>query len=366
MKNKYLLFITSILIAFLTSCNNSEVIKTLIITGQGEHNWMVSSEAVKQILDETSLFSSKVILTPPKGEDMSGFNPKFSRYKLVVIDYEGDAWPEMTTAALQEYVKNGGGLVLFNTKSDMISTAADSIAPSGNNNFEIRTQVSDHPVTKDLPVRWLHPCDMITRGMKLAAEDVLVLASAFPGASFSRNRGMVPVLLARNYEKGRIFVTMIGTPDETESQALHCSGFIVTLQRGAEWAAKGTVTQEVPFDFPTAAGVVLRPDFKAVTTGEAVKMLGNYDIAKSTKYFTYLQSQIRKAAGDEVTLMMIEKAFVTVLKNPETTPDAKKLILRELSWMGTGYSIPAIKDLENVPELKDDVNYALTRLQVNN
>jgi uncharacterized protein len=29
-------------------------------------------------------------------------------------------------------------------------------------------------------------------------------------------------------------------------------GFIVTLQRGAEWAATGKVTQKLPNDFPTA------------------------------------------------------------------------------------------------------------------
>jgi hypothetical protein len=29
-------------------------------------------------------------------------------------------------------------------------------------------------------------------------------------------------------------------------------GFIVTLQRGAEWAATGMVSQKLPKDFPTA------------------------------------------------------------------------------------------------------------------
>jgi hypothetical protein len=29
-----------------------------------------------------------------------------------------------------------------------------------------------------------------------------------------------------------------------------CVGFITTLQRGAEWAASGKVTQKIPSDFP--------------------------------------------------------------------------------------------------------------------
>jgi uncharacterized protein len=36
-------------------------------------------------------------------------------------------------------------------------------------------------------------------------------------------------------------------------------GFIVTFQRGAEWAATGRVTQPVPKDFPTANQVRVRP-----------------------------------------------------------------------------------------------------------
>jgi hypothetical protein len=140
----------------------------------------------------------------------------------------------------------------------------------------------------------------------------------------------------------------------------------VTLQRGAEWAASGAVTQEIPFDFPNVSGVVLRPDFKEITLDEAIDNIGNYDIQKSTRYFTCLQDRIRKASGDEKTILMLEKKMVSILKNDEASAESKKLILRELSWMGSDYCIPAIKGLAEVPELKDDVTFALTRLRTNN
>ena len=42
-------------------------------------------------------------------------------------------------------------------------------------------------------------------------------------------------------------------------EALKCVGFIVTLQRGTEWAATGKVTQtKIPDDFPTADKVKTR------------------------------------------------------------------------------------------------------------
>jgi hypothetical protein len=363
MKNKYLILImAAMLIAFLPSCNKTKGIKTLIITGQNEHIWMVSSDAVKTILDETGLFSTKLLVTPPAGEDISGFNPNFSKYKLVVVDYAGAAWPQKTTDALLDFVKAGGGLVLYNPKSEPFIKLPDSISVTKRNTFEVRNQVTSHPVMNGLPARWVQPNDVIVRGLKLAGEDVQVLASAAE-AGPRGPRNPETVLAAREVGEGRIFATMLGTPDGVENDALHSAGFIITLQRGAEWAATGLVTQEVPTDFPTAAGAVLRPDFKGIDPATAFENMGSYDITKSTKYFTWLQSQIRKAAGDKDALLKLEMKMVEVLKNSSATVDAKKLILKELSWMGSEYCLPAVKELSSVEELKDQVDFTLERLK---
>ncbi len=101
MKNRYIsIILAAILVALMAACTSTEKIKTLIVTGQGEDNlvWMTRTQAVQQILDETGLFATKILVSPPKGQDMSQFNPDFSKYDLVVIDYEGDAWPEKTTS----------------------------------------------------------------------------------------------------------------------------------------------------------------------------------------------------------------------------------------------------------------------------
>ena len=92
---------------------NESGYKTLIITGQNNHDWKTSSPILKQILDETGLFSSEIMITPEKGGDMNTFNPDFSKYKLVVLDYNGDSWSEKTNSAFLEYVRNGGGVVIY-------------------------------------------------------------------------------------------------------------------------------------------------------------------------------------------------------------------------------------------------------------
>ena len=44
---------------------------------------------------------------------MSGFIVDFTPYDVVVLDYAGDLWSEQTKANFVNYVKNGGGLVVY-------------------------------------------------------------------------------------------------------------------------------------------------------------------------------------------------------------------------------------------------------------
>ena len=71
-------------------------IKTLLITGQNNHNWPVSHVVLEKILENSGLFEVDLAVSPAKGEDMSGFVLDFAPYELVVLDYNGDSWPEET------------------------------------------------------------------------------------------------------------------------------------------------------------------------------------------------------------------------------------------------------------------------------
>jgi type 1 glutamine amidotransferase len=366
MRNKYIIAgVVVLLTAMISGCTGGDKIKTLIITGQGSDQlvWMTRSTAVRNILDNAGIFSTKLMTTPPEGEDISGFKPAFSRYDLVVIDFEGDPWPEKTVAALEDFVKAGGGVVRIQSVRSPGSPEPPSVSRTEKNDFEVRMRPVDHPVINGLPVRWMHPGDVIIRGVPLSDENMVVLATA----ATDRRRGEggsrpEPVLMAKEEGKGRIFWTLLGTPDLEENKSLKCAGFIVTLQRGAEWAATGKVTQEVPFDFPTAADAVLRNNYAQVTPDEAYALLSAYDVGKSTLPYLWLQSEIRKAAGNAEILLKLEKKMVALLESSEATIESKKLVMRELSWMGTDYCLPAVKKLGSVPELKDEVDFTLERI----
>jgi len=400
MKNKYLILLVATLLTLVTACKSETSFKTLIITGQNNHNWKASSPVLKQIIDETGIFKSEIMITPDKGGDMSTFNPDFSKYKLVVIDYNGDSWSANTNDAFLQYVTNGGGVVIYHAadnsfpdwkeyneiiglggwgnrnekdgpylyyKNNKLVTDT-SAGPGGSHGkrreFVVTNIIKDHPITKGLPVRWFHGNDELYSQLRGPAKNLQILATAFAdsaaGGGTMRNE---PMLMTITYGKGRIFHTAMGHADEGGGPAMQCVGFITTLQRGAEWAVTGDVTQPVPWDFPSAAGVVLRPDFKEITLAEAFAYIGSYDIAKSTKYLSCIQSHIRQLAGDETGLLDIEKMMLKVLADTKSTADSKKLMLMELSWMGTEYSVPAIKELVTDTELKDEAEFALARLK---
>ena len=399
MKKQYLILIlTAFLIAFLPSCKKTAEYKALIITGQNNHNWEASSPILKQLLEETGLFSAEIAKTPEAGGDMSIFNPDFSKYKLVVLDYVGDSWSDNVKTEFVEYVKNGGGVVVYhascmafpewkeynqitglggwkdrNEKDGpyvyyvgnrlVVDTARGPAGSHGAaHDFEVRTRIADHPVTKGLPVRWMHGSDELYQQLRGPAENMKVLATAFADTAYKGTGRNEPVLLALEYGQGRIFHTLLGHAEEGGGPAMQCAGFIVTLKRGAEWAATGAVTQKVPSDFPTAAAVVLRPNLKEITLEEAFEMIAGYDIQKSTRYYTYIQNEIRNAGGDAKKLLDLEKRMVKVLTSIEATEESKKLMLRELSWMGSDFCISAVRDLTAVPALQDEAEYALERL----
>jgi len=276
-------------------------IKTMILTGQSSqfHNWAVSSAVLKRILDETGRFDVTVVTTPAKGQDMSGFKPSFAGYAVVVLDYEGDEWPADTKQAFVDYVRNGGGLVLVHAADNAFpkwpefleisgiggwggrdeswgpkvrwrdgrmvldSTTPGNATHPAKHDFLVVTRAPDHPIMKGLPAEWLHASDEIYSQLRGPAKNLQVLAtaSADPAKMKNGTGENEPMFMTIQYGKGRVFHNTLGHVGPKDSEpvpSLNSVGFIVSIQRGTEWAATGRVTQAVPADFPTATKTSVR------------------------------------------------------------------------------------------------------------
>jgi type 1 glutamine amidotransferase len=118
------------------------------------------------------------------------------------------------------------------------------------NEFKVTMRDKEHPITRGLPDFWIHSKDECYSKLRGPAENLTVLATACDSPELQAAGRHEPMLMTIGYHKGRVFHTTLGH----DTEAFEGVGFIVTFLRGAEWAATGKVTQEIPKDFPTADG----------------------------------------------------------------------------------------------------------------
>jgi type 1 glutamine amidotransferase len=287
---------TSLATVSLALTTGAAPMKALIIDGQNNHDWAGTTPVLRAHLEQTGLFEVEVATTPPAGGDMSRFKPDFSRYKVIVSNYNGERWSNATEDAFVKFVKNGGGFVPVHAANNSFSDWPEYNAIIGLGGWGGRTEKSgpyvyweakaakvvrdvspgrggshgrqhefvveirepDHPVTAGLPKRWRHAEDELYDRLRGPAENLTVLATAYSDPATGGTGRHEPMLMALTYGQGRIFHTVLGHARPGDHVAMHCVGFIATFQRGTEWAATGKVTQKVPNDFPATDKVSVR------------------------------------------------------------------------------------------------------------
>ena len=298
----------------------AKIIKTLIVDGQNNHDqWAKVTYMMKRYLEETGKFSVDVQRTKytwngkgfvdkykipglaatvdlPKSRMDSSFHPNFAAYDVVICNFGWNAapWPKETQEDFDKFIKKGGGLVIIHAADnsfaewpaynqmigiggwgnrsekdgpyvyydlnnqlvrDMAPGRAGSHGPQKDYLITIRN--ANHPITKGMPLTWMHAQDEMYDRLRGPAENMEVLGTSFSSIENKGSGRHEPMLLTINYGKGRIFHTPMGHADYSVS----CVGFITSILRGTQWAATGKVDIPIPADFPKP-DVVSKREFK--------------------------------------------------------------------------------------------------------
>ncbi|WP_231496809.1 ThuA domain-containing protein [Prevotella sp. 10(H)] len=269
---KFLLFVFSFFIALSTFA--TAPIKALIITGQNNHNWQVSHVVLKNIMENSGLFTVDFSISPKHGEKMNNYIIDFSPYQLVVLDYNGDNWPKTTQDRFLEYVRNGGGVVVYHAANNAFTDWVEFnkiIALGGWNNrnessgpwvywkdnklvrdnspgvggshgqqseYVLNARNTKHPIVKGLPPKWKHGKDELYDRMRGPGDIKDLLYTAYSEPSLGGSDREEPLIFTVEYGKGKIFHIMLGHAGDSpeNNPSMQCTGFQVLLLRGSEWA----------------------------------------------------------------------------------------------------------------------------------
>jgi mono/diheme cytochrome c family protein len=276
-------------------------IRVMLLDGESGgpyHQWQLTSRVLKKELDDTGLFQVDVVTAPAAGSDFSAFTPDFTKYQALVLNYDApdERWSADLKAAFERYVTGGGGLVVVHASdnafpgwkafNDMIGiggwrarseksgplwffkdgrlTSDSAPGPAGSHGqrlpFRVTVRDPNHPITKGLPGVWMHQGDELYAKLRGPGQNMTVLATAYSDPANNGSGRDEPQLMVLSYGRGRVFHTTMGH----DVSALSSVDFVVTFQRGTEWAAIGSVTQKVPSDFPTPDAVSYRADLAAM------------------------------------------------------------------------------------------------------
>lgn len=243
-------------------------IQVLVITGQHVHYWRETTPELERALEDTGRFEVRVT------EEFRGAGPEtLAPYDLVVVNYYDRGqdpqwrWGEGADRALEAFVRDGNGLVLYHLALGSFYGWEEYERMSGGSwrenrghhspphDFELDIVDREHPITRGLKSPLPIVRDELYANLLWQPDgSYRVLATAYDDHSLYTERVRQPIpgpgrdqpiLWTTRYGEGRVFVTALGH----DAANVRDPVFALTFARGAEWAATGDVTLPIPPPF---------------------------------------------------------------------------------------------------------------------
>lgn len=260
------------LAAVALTAEGDEPIRTLLVTGQNNHNWRYTSRFHAETLEATGRFDVEIT------DDPASFlaDPaKAGAFKLFVMDYNGPRWGEAAERLFTERISAGAGLVIVHASNNPFDGWAEYESMCGLlwrsgaghgafHAFDVEYVDREHPITHGLADMKDHPDELYHGLANPQGARFHLLAHAMASVESGGTGRREPMAMTLQFGRGRVFHTPLGHVWEGQDEQKASIGdpqFKALLTRGAEWAATGTVT------IPTTWSDVRRHN--ALSTDEA-------------------------------------------------------------------------------------------------
>jgi uncharacterized protein len=226
-------------------------LRALIVTGQNNHNWRVTTPHIKQFLEATGRFTVDVTEDP---EMFMLFPRRLNRYDVLVLNYNGPrwgdaAWGYAAEKTFMDAVRGGKAVSVIHAANNafpgwddydrLVGIAWRSTAGHGAyHEFNVKYTVKDHPITQGLTDMQKHPDELYHRLTPAPNEPMTVIATAFSDPATRGTGKDEPMALVKSHGKARVFHTALGH----DLRSMQDPQFMLLVSRGTEWAATGKVT----------------------------------------------------------------------------------------------------------------------------
>ncbi|MBA3936563.1 MAG: ThuA domain-containing protein [Planctomycetes bacterium] len=259
----------------------------LLIGGQNNHDWKLTNAFLMELFHATPGLAAVEDDTPPADAPPAAWDawhPQFAKYRCVVLDYNGQMWPDAVKKDFEAYIAGGGGALVLHAANnsftgwteyekmvgllwrdqkygaslyvDAQGTVVREEAGQGRGmghgaqyDWQLTIRDAAHPITAGMPDHWLHIKDELYHGQRGPAQDVHILMTAHSDPGKGGTGKDEPIVWWVPYGKGKVVTDVMGHVGETAT--LSCVGYQTTVLRSIAWLATGACATPIPKDFPT-------------------------------------------------------------------------------------------------------------------
>lgn len=263
-------------------------IPVVIIGGQNNHDWALSNQFLMAYFGRQVGISAVEDNAPAKGaskEEWAKWNPHFEKYRCVILNYNGEMWPEPIQRDFEKYIRDGGTAIALHAANNsftgwteyekmvgllwrhpgagaslylddqgkLVREEANQGRACGHGkqwDWQFTVRDTKNPITAGMPAKWMHVKDELYHGQRGPAENVNILLTAFDDTKYGGFGKHEPIVWWIPYGKGKVLTNVMGHVGETASMS--CVGFQTVLQRSVEWLVTGKCVTPIPAEFPTA------------------------------------------------------------------------------------------------------------------